>query len=79
MERGGETENRGVEKVYVLIDPHYRWWGVAEVKALFRPSITAEILRIVILPNDQPNTYVWVPEKGGTFSFKSAYKLNSAS
>lgn len=75
MEKNEGAEFRGVEKVFKLIDPLNKWWNVKKVKAFFRPSIAVEILRIIIMPNDQPYPSFEHEKKGEVFSIKSAYKM----
>lgn len=56
-----------------LILQDMREWNGTKVKYVFSPHLIRAILRIPLLPDNQPNTLVWAQEKNGLFKVSSAY------
>ena len=58
-----------------LIDEDTKWWRMDLVRSIFLPHKAASILKIPIsfrLPDDQ---LVWIGNKRGSFTVKSAYYI----
>lgn len=58
-----------------LIDSNTKWWNIRKIRALFNPTITANIVKIIICPRDHEDKWTWTPEKNHKFSIKSVYRL----
>lgn len=52
-----------MDKVYELFDPQSRSWDVGKVKSSFKPNIVVDILKIIILPTEQLDKYIWIERK----------------
>ena len=56
-----------------LIDPVSNWWNVELVRALFFPFEAEVILKIPLCHNLLEDNFIWIGNKRGVFTFKSAY------
>ncbi|XP_065639127.1 uncharacterized protein LOC136071577 [Quercus suber] len=56
-----------------LIDPDTRWWKVNSVRALFLPFEANTIFKIPLSFNLPEDKIIWIGNKNGEFSVKSAY------
>ena len=56
-----------------LIDPDTRWWKIDSVRALFLPVDADAILKIPLSFNLPKDRIIWIGNKKGEFSVKSAY------
>lgn len=54
-----------------------RKWNFEKTLEVFPPNVTANILRVVILPIEQIDKLIWVPVKNDNLSIKSTYKMIS--
>ncbi|KAL0006814.1 hypothetical protein SO802_008316 [Lithocarpus litseifolius] len=58
-----------------LIDDDSKWWKPDLVKSLFLPFEAATILRIPISYNLPEDSLIWLGNKNGSFTVKSAYYI----
>jgi hypothetical protein len=58
-----------------LIDDDTNWWKRSLVEEIFIADEVERICRMVISPNKQADQLVWVGNKNGNVSVKSAYHL----
>ena len=58
-----------------LIDFDTRWWKVDVIKATFLPLDASTILKIPISYNLPEDSLIWIGNKRGTFSVKSAFHI----
>lgn len=56
-------------------DHQTKWWNAKNVRALFNPIIASKVLKIFIVPNEQPDKYIWTQAKSESFSVRSAYRM----
>ena len=56
-----------------LIDPVTRWWKIKTVCALFFPFKVDMILKIPVNYNLPEDKFIWMGNKRGVFTVKSAY------
>ena len=56
-----------------LIDPVSNWWNVELVRVLFLPFKAEVILKIPLCHNFPEDNLIWIGNKRGVFSVKSAY------
>ena len=56
-----------------LIDPVTRWWKSGAVRALFLPFEVDMILKIPLSHNLPKDKLIWLGNKRGVFTVKSAY------
>ena len=56
-----------------LIDPDTRWWKIDSIKALFLPVDAEAILKIPLSFNLPDDRIIWIGNKKGEFTVKSAY------
>jgi hypothetical protein len=61
--------------VSALIDDDTNWWKRSLVEEIFIADEVERICRMVISLNKQVDQLVWVGNKNGNFSIKSAYHL----
>ena len=59
--------------VFSLIDPVFRWWKTEVVRALFLPFKVDLILKIPLSHNLLEDKLIWIGNKRGEFTVKSAY------
>ena len=60
-----------------LIDPVTRWWKEEMVRALFLPFEAEVILKIPLCHNLPKDKLIWIGNKRGDFTVKSAYFIAS--
>ena len=58
-----------------LIDFDTRWWKVDVIRATFLPLDANTILKIPISYNLPEDSLIWIGNKRGTFSVKSAFHI----
>ena len=58
-----------------LIDFDTRWWKVDVIRATFLPLDASTILKIPISYNLPEDSLIWIGNKRGTFSVKSAFHI----
>lgn len=58
MEDVQNPEENINDKVSEIIDNHTKWWNAEKFRALFNPRTAAGILKIIIVPNGQPDQYI---------------------
>lgn len=56
-------------------DHQVKWWNAKNVRALFNPIIASKVLKIIIVPKEQPGKYILTQEKSESFSVRSAYRM----
>lgn len=58
-----------------LIDQDTGWWNVDRVQHIFPTYIASEVLKIMIPSKGHPDSIFWEPEKHGTYTVSSAYRM----
>lgn len=73
-----QTPARGLDHeatMSALIDEDTNWWNGSLVEEIFMANEVERICGMVISPNKQADQLVWMGNKNGDFSVKSAYHL----
>ena len=58
-----------------LIDPDTKWWKVEVLRSTFLPFEVGTILKILLSYNLSEDKLIWIGNKKGEFSVKSAYHI----
>ena len=58
-----------------FIDHDTRWWKVDAIRATFLPHEASTILKIPISYNLPEDSLIWIGNKRGAFTVKSAYHI----
>nr|XP_023892943.1 uncharacterized protein LOC112004933 [Quercus suber] len=61
--------------VFSLIDQETKWWKTSVVSALFLPFESDTILKIPLSQNFPEDSLIWIGNKRGVFTIKSAYHI----
>ena len=65
----------GFPMVSSLIDQETKWWKTSVVRALFLPFEANTILEIPLSQNFPEDNFIWIGNKRGVFTVKSAYHI----
>ena len=58
-----------------LIDPDTKWWKVEVLRSTFLPFEVETIMKILLNYNLPEDKLIWIGNKKGEFSVKSAYHI----
>ena len=72
-----QTDFDGYPMVSSLIDLGSKWWKADLVRSLFLPFEACEILKIPLSYNLPDDSLIWIGNKRGVFTVKSAYHIAS--
>ena len=72
-----QTDFDDYPMVSSLIDNDTRWWKVEVVRSIFLPSEASTILKIPLNYNLLEDSLIWLGNKRGVFTVKSAYHITS--
>ena len=69
------NNNPDFPMIFALIDPLTKWWNVSLVRAMFLPFEVDSILRIPLSYSMPEDKLIWLGNKRGEFTVKSAYHI----
>ena len=72
-----QTDFEDYPMVSSLIDNDTKWWKVEVVRSIFLPFEASTILKIPLNYNLPEDSLVWIGNKRGVFTIKSAYHIAS--
>ena len=72
-----QTDFDDYPMVSSLIDNDTKWWKVELVKSMFLPFEASTILKIPLNYNLPEDSLIWIGNKRGVFTVKSAYHIAS--